>query len=762
MDKEALAKTMVTKLREWASQVSSTDPDAARRQKLLNILLMGLGSLALINLVVASAFRIVARCDTVDLIHGMSVAVGGILIVYGINRFVSGWLAGFLFLLIVNVVIAFSDNPLQVVEGRSLFHFTIPILVASFILRPWASFVMAGMSSAVVGAVALIYLEDYIPPIPSMLSFFAFAFVAWLSARSQKDALDSARQINREAQREIAERKRVEAALKASEERYRTLIDMCPDSFVVTDLQGTYRMCNQQTVALMEAESDEALVGTSILERVVEPDRASVLTVMRETIEHGVVRNVEATLKTLRSHPFPAEINAALLRDADGTPSGFIGLTRDLTQRKKAEESLKRSNAELLVINAVHVAFNTHTDLTEGLSDVVDEVLDLLPSVGLWLHIFPSGDADHREIVVERGIEGSGDSEWLQARINADVREREAPIAMSRFDDTPIVLRDDALPPSCRAIGIPLKAQRGAIGVLGVRLIGDQSVGVGAQNDGFRAVDLRFLRAVSSQVGLAIENARLTQEAAEAQALRELDRMRSELIANFSHDLKTPLGLIKMSCTTLMRDDADFDADLQVEVLQDIDAQADRLASIVDRVLELGQLESGQWKLSRGPVDLTDLIRSTVSTVRKSLTDHHLKCSLPRAPIDVYVDAKRVEGVVQNLLNNAVKYSPADTEITVTGECEDGHALVTVKDQGIGIPEEDLERIFERFYRVDNVLTRQVNGTGLGLAVSRSIVRAHGGRIWAENNPDGGAALRFTLPLNYEGSAGRPGALGSD
>jgi PAS domain S-box-containing protein len=742
---------MIAKLMDWASHVSSTDPDAARRQKLLNVLLIGLGSLALVNLLVATGFRFVAGCDTVDLIHGMLVAIGGILIVYWINRYLSGSLAGFLFLLILTLVMAFSDAPRQVVEGRSLFHFTIPILVASFILRPWASFVMAGLTSAVVGAVALFYLEDYVPPIPSMVSFFAFAFVAWLSARIQKDALDSARQINRDAQREIAERKRVEAALKASEERYRTLIDVCPDSFVVTDLQGTYKMCNQQTVMLMEAESDEDLVGTTILERVVEPDRASVLTVMRETMEHGVVRNVEATLRTLRSHPFPAEINAALLRDADGTPSGFIGLTRDLTQRKKAEESLKRSNAELLVINAVHVAFNTHTDLTEGLSDVIDEVLDLLPSVGLWFHVFPSGDADHREIVVDRGIEGSGDNEWLQVRLNADVREREAPIAMARSDDTPIVLRDDELPPSCRAIGIPLKAQRGVIGVLGVRLIGDESEEAGAQDDGFRAVDLRFLRALSSQVALAIENARLTQEAAEAQALRELDRMRSELIANFSHDLKTPLGLIKMSCTTLMRDDADFDADLQMEVLQDIDAQADRLASIVDRVLELGQLESGQWKLSRGPVDLTDLIRATVSTVRKSLTDHHITCSLPRVPIDVYGDAKRVEQVVQNLLSNAVKYSPADTEITITGKREDGYALVTVKDQGIGIPEQDLERIFERFYRVDNVLTRQVSGTGLGLAVSRSIVRAHGGRIWAANNPDGGATLWFTIPLNREG-----------
>jgi PAS domain S-box-containing protein len=555
------------------------------------------------------------------------------------------------------------------------------------------------------------------------------------------------RKTNRAAQRELAERKRVEAALKESESRYRALIDMCPDSFVLTDLKGTYVMCNQQTANLMEAESSGDLLGTSVFERITGADREKAEILIQDAAEAEVVHNLEFNLKTLRGHQFPAEINAALLRDADGRPSGIIGLTRDITKRKEAEGVLKRSNAELRAINAIHVALNTNTDLSNELADVIDEVRALLPDAGLWFHIHASGDKDQRKIEVERGIEGVDASKQFQFLVDEYVFELKAPIAVVRPGDSPIMLHDDEVPPFCQAIGLPLMVQGDAIGVLGA-LIAEENDG---QDHPFRAVDLRFLRTVSWRVSLAVENIRLTQEAADAHALRELNRMRSDLIANFSHNLKTPLGLIKMSCTTLMREDADFDTSLQREMLQDIDAQTDRLASIVDRVLELGQLESGKLRLRRQSADLVSIVERNVSSMRKSLNGHRLVCDLSEVSLPVYVDVRRIEEVLHNLLNNAVKYSPAGTDVTVICEREEACALVTIADQGIGIPDEDLQQIFERFYRVDNARTREVEGTGLGLAVSRSIIRAHGGRIWAENNADGGTTFRFTIPLDHGG-----------
>lgn len=745
---------MRRKLIAWVSNVSSIDPDEARRQKLLNILLIGLGSIACVNFLIGVALRIFRQADTVSLIHGTAAALTGSVITYFINRYMSGTLASVLFLLVLTLAVAFGDTPLQVVEGRSLFHFTIPILIASAILRPWASFLLAGLSSVAISVVALVFLDDYIPPVPSMVSLFAVAFISWLSARTLEKSLDNVRAMNEAAQREIAERKRMEAALKASEERYRTLIDMCPDSFVLTDLEGTYQMCNQQTVKLMEAETAEDLRGTNILERVVQPDQESSKMTMREAIERGVVRNIECELRTLRGHRFPAEINAALLRDADGKPSGFIGLTRDLTERKAAEEALKRSNAELRAVNAVNVALNTHPDLSEGLNDVIDQMLKLLPGIGIWFYVPSPADANFQDVEVQRGIRDPQFTDQLRINIDDYVRERKVGVVVMRPDVPPTILRSDALSSTYRAIAVPLQAQRDVIGVLGV-VIADEDRGRAiGQKGGLRAVDLRFLRAVSGQVAMAVKNIRLTQEAAEAQALRDLDRMRSELIANFTHDLKTPLGLIKMSCTTLMRRDVDFDPNFQMELLQDIDGQTDRLSAIVDRVLELGELESGHLRLTRRSVDLTTLIRATVSSVRKSMNDHRFVCVLPDVPMRADVDAKRIEEVLHNLLSNAVKYSPESTEVTVRGECGEDHMRVSVADQGIGVPDEDLSRIFERFYRVDTAYTRRVSGTGLGLAVSKMIVQAHGGRIWAENNPDSGLTVRFTIPLN-----GREGTL---
>ena len=745
-----LREKVFAKLKTWASYVSSTDPDEVRRQKLLNILLMGLGSFAFVNFLIAVFLKIWAGADTSLLVYSMSAALVGSMIVYLINRHISGIGASLLFLLVLTVSIAFGDDPHQVVEGRSLFHFTIPILIASAILRPWASFLMAGVSSVVITMVASFLLEDYVPPVPSMLALFAVAFISWLSARSLEKSLERTREINDAAQREIAERKRAEAALKESEARYRTLIDMCPDSFALTDLEGNYVMCNQQTVKQMEAGAAGDLLGTNVLDRIAEPDREKAKRYMLETIERGITRNKEYRVRTMKGTLLPVEINAALLRDADGNPSGFIGLTRDLTERKAAEAALRRSNAELRAINAINVALNTHTDLSEGLDEVIDEVLKLLPGISIWFYIPSSGDASFRDIEVQRGVRALHFNEQLRTTIDDFVRERKVGVVVTHPDAPPTMLRVDALSSSYRAIAIPLQAQRDVLGVLGVVIAEEDTEPVVGHNGALRAVDLRFLRAVGGQVALAVENIRLTREAAEAQALRELDRMRSELIANFTHDLKSPLGLIKISCTTLMREDIDFDRHLQIEMLEDISAQTDRLTSIVDRVLELGQMESGNLRFHRQSADLGDLIQSTVASICNSLSDHHLTCSLSDTSIPVRVDAKRVEEVLRNLLSNAVKYSPEETEITVLGECKDDHVLVSVSDQGIGVPQKALSRIFERFYRADNAVTQQVDGSGLGLAVSRSIIQAHGGRIWAENNPERGLTVKFTLPLHRE------------
>jgi len=258
--------------------------------------------------------------------------------------------------------------------------------------------------------------------------------------------------------------------------------------------------------------------------------------------------------------------------------------------------------------------------------------------------------------------------------------------------------------------------------------------------------EVQLLSAIGHQIGVAVENARLTAEAAQMEILQEVDRLRSELIANVSHELRTPLGLIKAFCSSLRMEDVELPREAQLDFLQGIDEEADKLESIVSNLLSLSRMESGQLYLNRYPTDLGQLIQEIVAMMDAQAPGHRLICDLPHEPLVATIDARSIEQVVRNLVDNAIKYSPAGGAITVHSHREETQVLVAVSDEGIGIQPKDLERVFERFYRVDNEVGRSAGGVGLGLAVCRSIVEAHAGRIWVESTPGEGSTFYFTLP----------------
>jgi two-component system sensor histidine kinase KdpD len=228
---------------------------------------------------------------------------------------------------------------------------------------------------------------------------------------------------------------------------------------------------------------------------------------------------------------------------------------------------------------------------------------------------------------------------------------------------------------------------------------------------------------------------------------REVDRLRSELIANVSHELRTPLGLIKISASSLLMDDAEFDRITQQKFLNSISEETTKLERIVEHLLDLGRIESGRLRLDRQPTDLGALIGTTIKSMAALSSRHHLVNGLPTGPLVASVDAKRVEQVLRNLLDNAIKYSPEGGAVTLHAYQGNAQILIAVSDEGIGIPAEEWDRIFERFHRVENEVTRRMRGAGLGLAVCRGIIEAHGGRIWAESQPGAGSTFCFTLPL---------------
>jgi PAS domain S-box-containing protein len=231
------------------------------------------------------------------------------------------------------------------------------------------------------------------------------------------------------------------------------------------------------------------------------------------------------------------------------------------------------------------------------------------------------------------------------------------------------------------------------------------------------------------------------------EALRELDRLRSELIANVSHEIRTPLGLIEVFATSLLMDDVEFDAETERQFLQGIKEETDRLDVIVGNLLSLSRIESGRLHVHRQPTDLVHLAREILEGMKAQATEEHcLELDVPSTPLLARVDVRQMEQLLRNLLSNAIKYSPGGGRVTVHARAEDEELVLCVSDQGIGIPPDEQEKIFDRFYRVESEVSRQVQGIGLGLAVCCGIVEAHGGRIRVESVPGEGSTFSVYLP----------------
>jgi signal transduction histidine kinase len=226
---------------------------------------------------------------------------------------------------------------------------------------------------------------------------------------------------------------------------------------------------------------------------------------------------------------------------------------------------------------------------------------------------------------------------------------------------------------------------------------------------------------------------------------READAMKSQLLSTVSHELRTPLASIKGFATTLLRQDVRWDETTQRDFLRIIEEEADRLTEIIDNLLDMSQLEAGALRVDKEPLQLRTLIRDVVDEMRMRTEAHWFVVDLPAALPRVSADSRRIRQVLHNLLENAIKYSKSG-QITISCEVEEADVLVSVSDQGEGIPVEFLNQVFERFFQIDGASTRRVGGSGLGLSISRGIVEAHGGRIWAESAPGRGSTFRFTLP----------------
>ncbi len=276
--------------------------------------------------------------------------------------------------------------------------------------------------------------------------------------------------------------------------------------------------------------------------------------------------------------------------------------------------------------------------------------------------------------------------------------------------------------------------------VIGVIILTKESEG-----EQFAPGDAELLSVLSGQAVVAIENARLFEEIQRAyQELKKLDHLKSEFINIAAHELRTPLAIL-MGYASIMEEDTHGEIR---ERLQIIVRNAMRLRSLIDNMLDLRQLEAGQSQLRLSTFSLNGAINSIVRDLTPLARDKEQRIQVNPAdePTDINADSNKFDLILVNLLSNAIKFTPEGGKIEVEARLTEDEAIVAVRDTGIGIPPEEHERIFDRFYQVGESLTREHGGMGLGLAIAKGMVELCGGRIWVESEVGQGSTFTFTIP----------------
>jgi two-component system sensor histidine kinase KdpD len=334
------------------------------------------------------------------------------------------------------------------------------------------------------------------------------------------------------------------------------------------------------------------------------------------------------------------------------------------------------------------------------------------------------------QIIAEHALET-----FQAARVELTVEGQEGKRGFS-------VRAPESAPPSSTNLlhRLPLQTARGLQGEL--RLWRDQTPLTPAED--------RLLRTFATQGAVALERARLVEMETRAKVLEESDRLKSALLSSVSHELRSPLAAIKAGITSLRSREVHWESPAGADLLAVVEEEVDHLNRLVGNLLDMSRIESGALKPQRQWNVLVDIFDSALERMRRAAEAYRIETDLRDDLPLVPVDAAQLEQVFTNLISNSLKYAPSGSVITI-GACpqDDQTLLVEVRNQGPPIAEEHLERIFDKFYRV--TAADRVTGTGLGLSICKGIVEAHGGRIWAENRPDG-MAFKFTLPLTWDGA----------
>jgi PAS domain S-box-containing protein len=484
------------------------------------------------------------------------------------------------------------------------------------------------------------------------------------------------------------------AACRAENARLHSVIDLTDDAITIKDREGRFLYVNPAALKLVDQPLEEVVGRTDA-----DFFPAEVLTLLKET-DQAVMRtgtsmsyeiNTDSRFWGRRTHL----TNKFPYYEADGELAGVVAVVRDITLRKRAEEALRESEGRFKGL--VEASFDGVAIHEDGVIVEANQALATMFGYPLAAMIGVSGLALTA-------------SEYHET-VRRQLREKDP-----RPYEIEAVRRDGTRFP--------------------VEIIGKDVVYQG------RPARVSAFRDISERKQLE-QHLRWQNE-----RLQELDRLKSAFVGSVSHELRTPLTAIK-GYAEFLEDGigGELPAPQQTFVGEILQGAA-RLERLVDDLLDFARMESGDFKLVLAESDLVAKVRAIAHAFKPQALEGAITLSLdvPDAPVPLRMDAGRIEQVLNNLVGNALKFTPPGGRVTVTVRPGAEAVRVEVADTGDGIAPDHLPHLFDRFYQVDNTSTRQVGGTGLGLTISKALVEAHGGTIGVESTPGRGSTFWFTLP----------------
>jgi K+-sensing histidine kinase KdpD len=483
-------------------------------------------------------------------------------------------------------------------------------------------------------------------------------------------------------------------------------------------------------ISLPDAKGTEFL--TSIIQ--INPDIIAIMLTGHSSIQNAVESINRGAFAYLEKPLDPDNLIAVLNRGLEKQ--------RLVLENRQLMDELERHNRITNVLLSVSQAVSQSLDLQQ----IIDAALERVSqSTGLEVGFIYLLENDKLVLKGYRGL-----SHKLALSMCKDVPRDSGVTGRIFTESKPVVIEEL---PKCNEPDLRFLLSGGYQSFAGVPLATVMSENIGVMEVAtsfshcFSPANVDLLGRIGREIAIAVRNAQMYEAASSAKSLRELDSMRTEFLANVSHELRTPLAVIKGSANSLLQPDVVFDEQTRKEFLTSIDRDADTLTRLVDDLLVMSRLEANALEIKKNPQLMSEVFDFIKDRLESLTVNHKLHVNLPGNIPQVEMDEGRISEVLTNLVENAVKFSEEGTNITIDVNANDKEMTVSVSDEGVGIPLELHDKIFERFFQGEGCKNGRRKGTGLGLAICRGIVEAHGGTIRVDSNPGRGSKFSFNLPL---------------